>query len=95
MRWVLDPEGDYYTGAWWDCIEPDTQKRVGTYRMTEHGWWDVRTWYFHYDVRTNKGNEMLLPLSEYTEEEVRRIVENAWAIGKGDRHEARTLTSIE
>lgn len=87
MRWVLDPEGDYYTGAWWDCIEPDTQKRVGTYRMTEHGWWDVRSWYFKYNVRTSKGNYMYLRPAEYTETEVRRIVETAWRVGKNEENE--------
>jgi len=84
MRWVLNPEADYYTGAWWNCVNGEYDECVGTYRMTQHGWWDVRTWYFQYDVRTNKGNYMYLRPDEYTETEVRRIVETAWRVGKNE-----------
>jgi hypothetical protein len=38
---------------------------------------------------------MYLRPDEYTETEVRRIVENAWAMGKGEHFETRTLTSTE
>ena len=85
MRWELGARNTY-CAMWWDYVEPDTKESGvrGVYRMTEHGWWDVRTWFYKYDVRTNKGNSMYLSPAEYTEEEVRRIVENAWVIGKGE-----------
>lgn len=77
----------YYNHGWWDCIDPSMPKNnclVGIYRMTEHGWWDVRTCYFKYDPTASTGNHMYLPVPEYTEDEVRRIVENSWAIKKGE-----------
>jgi hypothetical protein len=84
MKWWLNVDACYYTGTWWDYLNEYGEK-CGVYRLTEHGWWDVRTIYYEFDP--DKGtvlNEMLLPASNYTEDEIRKIVEAAYLLRKGE-----------
>lgn len=86
-EWRLDLNGDYTAWGWWDyLVYDDGPVRVkGVYRLTEHGWWDVRTIFFKYDVITDTGNTLYLPATERTEAEVRKIVEAAWILFKGEQ----------
>jgi hypothetical protein len=90
---TLGADRDYYTHGWWDYVADDEKR--GIYRLTEHGWWDVRTAFFNFNVHNMTANYMYLPVPEYTEAEVRRIIENAWAIKKGEQHETRPHASTE
>jgi len=83
MEWKLNPKGCYYKGAWWDYLDEDLILR-GIYRMTEHGWWEIRTCFYEFNVRTGKGRDLFLPVPDYAEGEVRRIVEAAWTIKRGE-----------
>jgi hypothetical protein len=56
--------------------------------MTEHGRWDVRSWYFTLEfAKKNEAKLVFLSPTEYTETEVRRIVETAWRVGKNEENE--------
>lgn len=88
LTWKFEVE-KYYENPWWNYVDWRNKEVRGVYRMTQHGWWDVRTWYFALEFTASdmgKAKPMYLSPVEYNEADVRRIIETAWSMGKNEEH---------